>query len=397
MFALFSTCVASAGTAHYVPLNSGPQVQTFLGGTTVKFVGINPIRYSAQPLAVNVTTTNAPAPAFIPSVGGAAKPAPNVSTSSVGPPPCPATTLDDVIATTSAFIGQSALDADASAPSDADIRAALKDASLPDPSIAYANAINIDPNFRFASACLTLLSGMDLTKATTDEKNAVSALRSAYPFLLGGTGVPAPGVAVADVEKQTTVSCKGLLGGSLTATVTETLAPRTAQAGQTANNQVSTITVKCLGQVAVSAGFAFSSLSQTTFNALPTNTGTSTAPTIATIQEATTSSIHAIPFAFVHVAPSPDCNAQESCTFITFGAGVTSSSNSAANNIDFALGVTQSFSRYMFVTAGANLGQDTVLANGYTLGGPIAVGTAIPTVTRQRVGYFIGVSFGSRP
>jgi len=361
-----------------VNVHLGPQTKTFYGEGDVKFVGINPIRFTAQLPAATVQTVQAPTPVGIPS--GAAANGPRLS----AVPDCQKDDFGQSLALASQRINALAQAVDTQIEAKRDALAAA-----PDTTSSSLASIAGQSSFTDAQSCVSALQLR--TDGTADQRSAAASLATAYPFLATSSGT----LTTRDFERAQSISCKGLLGGSSTSTLTLTLTPRTAPPGQTGNTEVSTVVVRCLGQVAVSGGFAFSSIPQRTFQALPVNNAGT--PTAATVQEQSTSSVHAIPMAFVHVAPSPSCNAKESCTFISFGLGLTSSSSTTADNVNFALGLTQSFSRYAYFTGGLILGQETVPSPGYAPPAAIAVGATVPTTTRQRTGWFAGISFGARP
>ncbi len=401
LFALGSSHASAGSAAEIVDVRNGPQTPDQIGGPVkVRFIGINPIRFKAR-LQNKQKVVPPPAAPFGLTATGNKLPTPAVP----GAPACQgsgtanAQTLDadrssavqkiqaladeaDKILTTAANDGDP--DGQTTANRFADKNGAFQ--------VAYHSA---------KCAFQKLRDDVVPTNPATGSASftAVTNLIAAYPFLTFDD-VQTLQVRASDVERDQDVACRFLQGGSSTNTITLTLTPLTA-AGSDSNVEVSTADVKCLGQVAVSAGFIFSSLPQRTFQAvaangaLPAPAAGAPTPPPATIQEMASASVRAVPFAFVHVSPGSRCS--ENCMFLSFGAGINSGSASGATTVDFAGGLTWSFLRYMYLTGGVHLGQRTDLAPGYSLGGPIAAGATVPTITRTKTAYFLGVTFGGAP
>jgi hypothetical protein len=365
------------------------------GPAAIRFIGINPVRYTAT-LTVNETTQAAPTPPAALIGQGTVTPASGTSLQNASQK-----TLDGLRAQLDADVtpaigaAQSDLDPLASAVDNAfatqDQVAAINASSAFTTAQADFTKLRDKalPEIKSVEAQMAQATGSDasraaLTTTIATDRSAITSLLSTYPFVVRG-------FTDSDIQRERTVSCGALLGGSSTSVVTLTL---TSRASAT-DTQASDVTVLCLGRVAVSGGFIFSSLAQQAFVAQPTNSALpSPPPAMATIQLSSSSSIRAIPIAFVHVSPSESCG--EQCFFLSFGAGFNTGASTTGTTVDFAGGVTYSLARYVFITTGANLGQVNQLAPGYHIGDPIAAGAQVPTVTRTQTGFFVGITFGGR-
>jgi len=394
-----SSYVYAAPATEIVNVQNGPQTPDQTGGpVTVRFIAINPVRFKIQ-LQNKQKVVPPPAAPFGLSPTANKLPTPN----NAAPPACvgsPSDVLDTVRKQASADVQLLAAEADrvlAAAASEGDSNAQATANRFTDQrGTAFQHA------YQNANCDFKKLRDDVTTGAASPALTAASNLIAAYPFLT--FDIPVLQVRAADVERDQDVTCRFLQGGSSSNTVTLTLSPLANVAAgnptDTTGVEISTAEVRCLGQVAVSAGFVFSSLPQRSFQAvaanatLPAPPAGAPTPPPATVQEQSSASVRAIPFAFVHVSPT---RCSENCLFISFGAGINSGSSSGASTVDFAGGLTWSLLRYMYVTGGVHLGQRTDLAPGYTLGGPIAAGATVPTVTRTRTGYFLGVTFGGSP
>jgi len=395
----------------------------YLGPVTVTIIGNNPLRDKLAAGQRSVTSSPAPRPVFLQSTGTGTtttakqtatrgglslptgyecktvdtKPPTTITDPATGKQTNNTITPDDALAAWNVYLGHAETAADALIAKMESPNAPYKSDADKVTTFRQLNSqIEADPSYLRAASCLNNLGTLDLSNASSATKTTIQTLTaptSPYAFMLTpGSPIPTSDyVLVLDPFQ-----CTGLLGGSSTSTQTVTSASRVTTTGNDATTTVS-ITQKCLGQVAASAGFSFNTARQQTFSAvgIPNN---GSASTTATVQAATSSSFQTVPTAYVHWAPSASCQGSENCWWISFGLGVTSAGGSTSNNVNYMLGVTRSFQRYAYLTLGASTAQQTNAAHGYVPGiTRVPTGSAIPTVTNGVAALFLGVSFGGSP
>lgn len=185
-----------------------------------------------------------------------------------------------------------------------------------------------------------------------------------------------------------TEQCRGLDAGSRQKTFTLNLG----------NGNGAQVRVVCASKMFLSAGVAFSGLSQATYTTVPLE-GTvppaaSPSPAPVRIVASALSRIQAsgIILNNVKIAGAGD---SDSGPYASFGAAIANG-NSGGINLSYVGGVSWVFSRAMVITGGIQYGQQTELPDGYHVGDVLPAGSnAPPAVTRNGTKLFFGVTFGS--
>jgi hypothetical protein len=376
-----------------IDVRQGPDTgQQITGPALVVFYGVNPLRFEAPQISTARKYTEPSKPTAL---------------ATPRPLPIPPDVPGDILAAERGVVA---------ARRAVDIRLAQLDKSKPiqDAINDVADAINKDQQFGDAVTAFVKLQVdqkalITISSPTTAEQNQLAdmaALLSKY-LVLSPPDPSKPDVSAADISADSTEPCSGLRGGSAVDTVTltltklkpPTLTSTTFQIPDTPGDdtQTSNAIVNCLGSIAVSTGYLFSTLRQNSFDAIATNPALSQPHQSATPPPATVQQSNAnmnLPTAYVHFAP---WGCGETCGFLTFGTTITSNGSSGANSLNFVFGGSVSVYRYAFMTLGLNLGQVATPAAGYEPGQAVPAGTKIPTVNNTHVGIFLGVSFGGSP
>jgi hypothetical protein len=175
----------------------------------------------------------------------------------------------------------------------------------------------------------------------------------------------------------------------ITLTATDQLPAKTAGAP----TDVLSVTVECASPFTVSAGVAFSTISNKQFGiqavATPPGSTTTTNEFVLT----SNSSFHPLPIGMVSARL---CEPNEKVSFhLSLGlAGNFKSQSSGGSTAEFLVGPSIALFRTMFFTPGLHIGQQASLGGGFRLGDPVPTSiTTPPLQTSYKVGFGFAITF----
>jgi hypothetical protein len=158
-------------------------------------------------------------------------------------------------------------------------------------------------------------------------------------------------------------------------------------------SDVLSVTVVCASPFTVSAGVAFSTISNHQFSIQPVATPPGSTTTTNEFVLTSNSNFHPLPIGLVSARL---CEPNETVSFhLSFGlAGDFKSQNSGGSSAEFLIGPSIALFRTMFFTPGLHLGQQATLGNGFKVGDPVPTNvTSPPLRTSYTPGFGFAITF----
>jgi hypothetical protein len=149
-----------------------------------------------------------------------------------------------------------------------------------------------------------------------------------------------------------------------------------------APNDVLSVTVECASPFTVSAGVAFSTISDHQFSIQPVATPAGSTTTTNEFVLTSNSSFHPLPIGLVSARL---CEPNEKISFhLSFGlAGDFKSQNAGGSSAEFLIGPSIALFRTMFLTPGLHLGQQVSLGDGFKVGNPVPSNVTSPPLQKS--------------
>jgi hypothetical protein len=156
------------------------------------------------------------------------------------------------------------------------------------------------------------------------------------------------------------------------------------------------VTVECTSPFTISAGVAFSSLSQREFAIVPSKDPNNPNNVINTFESTSTSSFHPLPLGMIHARVWEGNGWWENVGLhASFGiAGNFRSQSSGGSDVEFLVGPSVSLFRAMFLTPGLHIGQKVELGGGFKEGDVVPPSITQPPLQKAyKLGFGFAITF----